>query len=223
MLSPSVCVMNEYRPLLVKMWLDSQVPLQDVTDQKVKVEKKFMALARKNLDHLTDIQILLGLSGLLPLLRVVHSLMQFAQSREVFVCDYVSAIHLCIADITAFYVDESSAFTQDNFWNFKGLMDVMHDAMPMSWVQTASDTFDLNTVHAAEALHFTPTGYSIPAIYRFVFHPPLVVPAATSAQPEKTEVRTQAVTRKLYAGIMADVKKACRGLRPPLRCFATLL
>ena len=55
MLSPSVRVMNEYRPLLVKMWLDSQVPLQDVTGQKVKVEKKFMALARENLDHLIDI------------------------------------------------------------------------------------------------------------------------------------------------------------------------
>ena len=75
MLSPSVRVMNEYRPLLVKMWLDFQVLLQDIIGQKVKVEKKFMALARKNLEHLTDIQILLRLSGLLPLLRAVHSLM----------------------------------------------------------------------------------------------------------------------------------------------------
>ena len=142
--------------------------------------------------------------------------MQFAQSREVFVCDYVSAIHLCIADITAFYVDETTAFTQVNFWDFKGLMDVKHDAIPMSWVQTASNTFDLNAVHAAEALHFTPTGYSIPTSHRFVFHPPPAVLAAISAQPEKTEVRTQAVTRELYAGIVADVKKACRGLRPPV-------
>ena len=75
MLSPSMRLMNEYRPLLVKMWLDSQVPLQDVTGQKVKVEKKVMALAKKNLDHPTDIQILLGLLGLLPLLRIVHNLM----------------------------------------------------------------------------------------------------------------------------------------------------
>ena len=131
-------------------------------------------------------------------------------------CDYVSAIHLCIADITAFYVDESTTFMQDNFWDFKGLMDVKHDAIPMSWVQTACDTFDLNTVHAADVLHFTPTGYSIPASHRFVFHPPPAVPAATSAQSEKTEVRMQVVTRELYVGIVANVKKACRGLHPPV-------
>ena len=198
------------------MWLNSQVPLQDITGQKVKVEKKVMALAKKNLDHLTDIQILLGLSGLLPLLRVVHNLMQFAQSREVFVYDCVSAIQLCIADVTAFYIDESTAFTQDNFWDFKGLMHVKHDAIPMSWVQTACNTFDQNVVQVAEALHFTPTGYSIPTSYRPVFHLPSAVGATASVQSKKTEMRTEPVTRELYASIVADVKKACIGLRPSL-------
>ena len=78
MLSPSVRVMSEYRPLLVKMYLDSAKPVQDVLASKVKVDKKLMEIAKKNLDHLTDIQILLGLAGFLPLLKTIHSLMQFA-------------------------------------------------------------------------------------------------------------------------------------------------
>jgi len=75
MLSPAVRVMNEYRVLLVKMSVDSQRPVQDDIGKKVKVDKKCMAMARKNLNHLIDIQILIGLFALLPLLRCVHSLM----------------------------------------------------------------------------------------------------------------------------------------------------
>ena len=190
MLSPAVRVMNEYRVLLVKMSLDSQRPVEEDLGKNGKVDKKCMALARKNLNHLTDIQVLLGLSGLLPLLRCVHSLMQFAQGRNVFVCDYVAAIHICIAEVTAFYIDDSTAFTQDVFWDFKALVQVKHNAIPMTWVQRA---FDLNS-DAAEVLHFTPVGYSIPATYR---------QSGTEGVP---------VTREVYAHIVDDVQELCKGL-----------
>ena len=75
MLSPAMQVMKEYRVLLVKMFMDSAYPVEDEQRKKAKVDKKLMALAHKNMNHLTDIQILLGLSGLLPLLQCVHSLM----------------------------------------------------------------------------------------------------------------------------------------------------
>ncbi|KAG0594802.1 hypothetical protein M758_UG111100 [Ceratodon purpureus] len=75
MLSPAVRVMSEYLPQLVKMSLDSKRPVQDTVGGKVKVDKKLMETATKNLEHLIDIKILLGLSGLLPLLKSVHSLM----------------------------------------------------------------------------------------------------------------------------------------------------
>jgi hypothetical protein len=32
-------------------------------------------------------------------------------------------------------VDDSIAFTQDIFWDFKALSGVKHDAIPMAWVQ----------------------------------------------------------------------------------------
>jgi hypothetical protein len=62
-------------------------------------------------------------------------LMQFAQGRNLFVCNYMAVIQMCIVEITAFYVDDSIAFTQDIFWDFKALSGVKHDAIPMAWVQ----------------------------------------------------------------------------------------
>ena len=115
MLSPAVRVMSKYRPLIVKMFTDSKRPLEDSLGSKAKIDKKLMEIAKKNLAHLTDVQILLGLSGLLPLLKCVHSLMQFAQARDVFVCDYVSAIQMCIAEVFSFYLDDHVAFSHDVF------------------------------------------------------------------------------------------------------------
>ena len=190
MLSPAVRVMSEYKVLVVKMHLDSQRPLEEAVAgrPKPKIDKKLMEIARKNLDHLCDIQILLGLSGLLPLLKCVHSLMQFAQGRDVFVCDYVSAIQMCIAEVFSFYLDDSTAFTDDVFWDFKGLVAVKHDAIPMGWVQSA---FDLNE-DATDVLHFTPTGHIIPATHR----------NGATCSP---------LTRGVFDGIVFDVKQACRG------------
>jgi hypothetical protein len=83
--------------------------------------------------------------------------MQFAQGREVFVCDYVSPIQICMAEVIAFYVDDNTAFSQDIFWDFKALTEVRHNAIPMSWVQSA---LDLNS-SSEEHLHFTPIGHII--------------------------------------------------------------
>lgn len=190
MLSPAVRVLNKYRVLIVKMSIDSERPVEEIGGKKGKVDKKLMSLATKNLKFLSDIQILLGLSGLLPLLRCVHSLMQFAQGRDVFVCDYVSAIHICIAEVTAFYIDEKSAFTQDVFWDFKALVNLRHEAIPLSWVQPG---FDLNS-DAAEVLHFTPTGHSIPASHQ---------------QGDNGD--GVAVTKELFSTIVDDVKTLCKG------------
>jgi hypothetical protein len=148
MLSPAVRVINEYKVLLVKMQLDSQTPERSVDEKKPKTDKKLFKLAQANLAYLSDIQILLGLSGLLPLLRSVHFLMQFAQGRDLLVCDYVAAIQICIIEIIAFYVDDSTAFTQDIFWDFKALSGVRHD--DMAWVPKA---LDLNP-EGLDYLHF---------------------------------------------------------------------
>jgi hypothetical protein len=62
MLSLAQHVMVEYRTLLMKMALD------DPTNDK----------AKANFELLCDVQILLGLVAILPLLQVVHNLIKFS-------------------------------------------------------------------------------------------------------------------------------------------------
>jgi hypothetical protein len=158
--------------------------------KKMPIDKKLVKLAKVNLDHLCDIQILQGLSGLLPLLRSIHSLMQFTQARDLFVCDYVVAIQVCMAEISAFYVEESSAFTQDNFWDFKALCEVRRDAIPMAWIPSA---LDLNS-EGLKNLHFIPTGHMVQVLYKDI-----------------DSGASSLVTRSLYVDIVNDVKLLCKG------------
>jgi hypothetical protein len=66
-------MMAKYKTLLVKMILDCP------TNQQ----------ARLNYENLCDFQVLFGLACILPLLEYVHVLLNFAQIRDVFVCDLV--------------------------------------------------------------------------------------------------------------------------------------
>jgi hypothetical protein len=36
-------------------------------------------------------KLLLGLNGMMPLLKAVHSLIKFAQLKDVFVCDFIAS------------------------------------------------------------------------------------------------------------------------------------
>ena len=139
MLSPFVRIMNEYRVLLIKMAVGSLPLAPDANGKLGKKDKLLMKLASCNLSFPQDFQVLLTLSALLPLLRSVHSLIKFAQSREVFICDYVATIQICISELQAFYCDESSMFIHDAFLDFKALLQVRHDAIPMAWVPSALD------------------------------------------------------------------------------------
>ena len=70
-----------------------------------------------------------------------------------------------MAKITAFYVVDTIAFSQDIFWNFKALEQVRHDAIPMFWMDVA---VDLNEFEGAEHAHLycSPVGHSILAYYQ---------------------------------------------------------
>jgi hypothetical protein len=61
-----------------------------------------------------------------------------------------------------YYIDEKSRFQHDVFWDFKALVGMRHDAIPMRWVY---DALNLNS-DAHEYLHITPTGYYVRCSYR---------------------------------------------------------
>ncbi len=79
MLSPLKCVFEKDQPLLMKMAIDSTT----------------MALATSNLGKFYDVQMMFGLTCILPMLTVVHSSIKFAQLHNVFMCDFIAIISFC--------------------------------------------------------------------------------------------------------------------------------
>jgi hypothetical protein len=84
MLSPAIRIMNEYRTLLVRMQ-------QDTT---LKNAKQHVKNATTCLDHLTDIQVVVSLSAILPMLRLAKNFIKYAQKQDAFVCDFLAAIQV---------------------------------------------------------------------------------------------------------------------------------
>jgi hypothetical protein len=49
-------------------------------------------VARVNFELLCNVNLLISLSYLLPMLETIHALIKFAQKQNVFVCDYVQSL-----------------------------------------------------------------------------------------------------------------------------------
>ena len=88
MMSPVIRVMNKYKTLVVKMMEDQN-----------NVESP-----QTRFHHLIDVQIVVSLSCLVPMLKCMHSLMQLGQKRA------VTTSVLWKADIIAFYIDDKTKF-----------------------------------------------------------------------------------------------------------------
>jgi hypothetical protein len=149
MLAPVVRVMNEYRTLLVKFQQDSSV-------------RKPKKIAEKCFTNLVDVQTIIGLACIMPMLRLTQSLMKYAQRNDVFVCDFLAGVKRLQKDLNDMYKEERTAFIQHAFWDFNALVLGHHDAIPMMWV---TDALDLNS-SSVEYLSFSPKDHNIRAIFR---------------------------------------------------------
>jgi hypothetical protein len=175
MMSPAIRVMNKYRTLVVKMMED-----QDEVDT-----------TRTSFHHLIDIQIVVSLSCLIPMLKSLHQLMQLGQKRDVYICDYLDALKRCQVDITAFYINDMTKFQHEVFWDFKAFTGLRHEAIPMRWVYNA---LNLNA-DACEYLHLIPIGHSVRCMHRDLI--------TGEAQP---------ITHELFAHILEEVMKQSTGV-----------
>lgn len=63
------------------------------------------------LDHFTVV----GMCALLPLLESIDTLVNFAQKRDVYICDFVAAVKVCQADLYWMYADKGTAYVTDEF------------------------------------------------------------------------------------------------------------
>jgi flagellar biosynthesis protein FlhB len=77
-------IMTKHKMFLMKMALDNPTNNQVIL----------------NYEHVCDLQIMFGLSCILSLLKFVHVLIKFAQSKDVFVHDLVVAIEVYQGDFS---------------------------------------------------------------------------------------------------------------------------
>jgi hypothetical protein len=68
--------MEQYRPLIIKM---------HVVKNNTAIE---------NLSFLCDLELIFGLHAILSILDCVHTLIKFAQSCNIFVCDFIDVMRI---------------------------------------------------------------------------------------------------------------------------------
>ncbi len=80
-------LLEEYKPLVVK-----------------KIEHIHAILvAKTTFEFLQDVEIVMGVICIMPMLKVVYEFIKFVQSHDTFVCDFVRIVKVCFVDLYTFY------------------------------------------------------------------------------------------------------------------------
>ena len=84
---------------------------------------------------------LLGMCALLPLLEAVDTLVNFAQKRDIYICNFMVAMKICQASLYKMYEDKATLFSTDEFWSFNNLLDASHEQIHIKWIIDLNDHF----------------------------------------------------------------------------------
>lgn len=99
MLEPLKRISSEYKTLIVKF-------AQDAAKESA---------AKRNLLFLLDVATLLALPCILPMLECIHSLIKFAQQRNVFISDFIAAVKICQGELYMMYIDNATSYQPLHF------------------------------------------------------------------------------------------------------------
>lgn len=86
-----------------------------------------------NLSLLLDPYVLLGMMALLPMLESVDTLIQWAQKRDAYVCDFVGALGTCQSNLFTMYLNADTAFRKDDFHAYNQVLQCSHEQILMKW------------------------------------------------------------------------------------------
>jgi hypothetical protein len=139
LLEPLKRISAEYKTLIVKF-------AQDAPKESG---------AKKNLTLLLDVATLLALPCILPLLECIQSLIKFAQSRNVFISDFIAAVKICQGELFEMYTNSSTSFQPLHFQSFYDVVNDHSHTISHEWVT------DLN--NGNETLGFRIHGHTYPA------------------------------------------------------------
>jgi hypothetical protein len=94
MLGPLKCVLAQYKSLVVKMHSNYEKSKS----------------AHDNFELLCELDLIMSMPCVMPILEVVHSLIKYAQHRDVFIMDFLDVINLVKTKLFHFYIDPFSHF-----------------------------------------------------------------------------------------------------------------
>jgi hypothetical protein len=90
MFFPAKQVLAKYKTMVVKMHNNNL---------------HIVATTKMNLQYLCDIEVVMGLANIMPLLESVHVLIKFTQAHDTFLCDFVTVVKMCCVELYNMYLD----------------------------------------------------------------------------------------------------------------------
>jgi hypothetical protein len=117
MLLPTKRVLPEYHALVLKMHRDVDTITQ----------------VAHNLKLLCDLEVVLALSCIMPMLEGLNELMKFSQSQKCFVCDFVVVMKLCQTNLYYQYNDPHNAYLSDAFHRYRNLLNETSNVVVHEW------------------------------------------------------------------------------------------
>ncbi len=90
-------------------------------------------IAKVTYELLCDVETLLGLSYVLPLLGTIARLSKFAQGQHTFICDFVSAMKLVEAIFFTMYCDTNKSYDAPHFSTFLDVVEHTIEAFHLTW------------------------------------------------------------------------------------------
>ncbi len=85
--------------------------------------------AKSNLCLLTNVETFMGLDVIMPLLKIVHFLIKFAQLHDMFMCDFIAIVQICEGDVYWMYCDIHSFLKKNMFIIFHTLINYAHESI----------------------------------------------------------------------------------------------
>lgn len=101
---------------------------------KMAEDESNVKCAKHVYQNLCDLETLLGLASVVPLMEAIQSLTKFAQSRDVGISDFVAVVKQWHIQLYSLYMDPSIAFKGNEFSLYKDFTKIQWDTILMKWV-----------------------------------------------------------------------------------------
>ncbi len=83
------------------------------------------------MDQYDDLDVLLSLVCILPILEIVHSLIKFSQGNDNFICDFVGVVKIYQTQMYSLFVDPTTKFQVEMFQEYHALLDRVHESITL--------------------------------------------------------------------------------------------